>query len=104
MEKLEASLLEITNATIEICPSFPNCPDYDEYRQWSINLGGCSINAVTRYTVAGFDPLANEGETLVRAVGTLRHIQFADPEWILEPRSAADICCPTCTPALNQGC
>ena len=104
MESLEAGLIEVTNAVVEICPSFPNCPDYDQYRQWSIDAGGCSINAVSRYTVAGFDPLANEGETIVRAVGTLRHIQFADPEWILEPRSAADICCPTCTPALNQGC
>lgn len=104
MEKLEAGLIEISGATVEICPSYPDCPDYDEFRQWSINLGGCSINAVTRYTVAGFDPLANEGKTLDRVVGTLRHIQFADPEWILEPRSAGDVCCPTCTPALNQGC
>lgn len=104
MESLEAGLIEVTNATVEICPSYPDCPDYDQYRQWSIDVGGCSINAVSRYTIAGFDPLANQGRTLDRAVGTLRHIQFADPEWILEPRSAADICCPTCTPALNQGC
>lgn len=104
MEKLEAGLIEVTNATVEICPSFPSCPDYDEYRQWSVNLGGCSINVVSRYTLAGFDPEANEGNTLDRMVGTLRHIQFADPEWILEPRNAGDICCPTCTPAQSSGC
>lgn len=104
MEQFEAGLIELNNATVEICPSYPNCPDYDEYRQWSINLGSCSINAITRYSIGGFDPLANEGKQLTKVVGTMRHIQFAQPQWIIEPRGAADVCCPTCTPALNQGC
>lgn len=104
MEQYEAGLIELDAATVEICSAFPNCPDYDEYRQWSINLGGCSINAITRYTIGGFDPLANEGKALTKVVGTMRHIQFAQPQWIIEPRGAADVCCPTCTPAMNQGC
>ena len=104
MERLEAGLIAVENATVEVCPSYPGCPDYDQYRQWTLEVGGCSINVVSRYTVSGFDPTDNVGRSVDRMVGTLRHIQFADPQWILEPRDPADICCPTCTPALNQGC
>lgn len=104
MEKLEAGLITVVNAGVAICGSYPSCPDYDQYRQWTLDLGPCEINVVSRYTLAGFDPLANHGRTVDRMVGTLRHIQFADPQWILEPRSPGDVCCPTCTPALNQGC
>lgn len=104
MEKLESGLIVVESAEIEICPSWPDCPDYDEYRQWTLDAGGCSINVLSRYTLAGFDPPANRGRPVTRMVGTLRHIQFADPQWILEPRNAGDVCCPTCTPALNGGC
>ncbi len=105
MEAREASLVAIEDATIAICSSYPNCPDFDEYRQWTVTLaGGCEINVVSRYTLGNFDPEENEGEAVPRMSGTLRHIQFADPQWILEPRDAADVCCPTCSPALNQGC
>ena len=103
MEKLESGLIVVENAEVEVCPSYPDCPDYDQYRQWTLDAGGCSINVVSRYTLAGFDPTDNRGNAVTRMVGTLRHIQFADPQWILEPRNAGDVCCPTCTPALNGG-
>lgn len=104
MEKLEAGLIVVENATVEICPSYPSCPDYDQYRQWTLDVGGCSINVVSRYTLSGFVPTDNVGKAVPKMVGTLRHIQFADPQWILEPREFGDVCCPSCTPALNQGC
>lgn len=104
MEKLEAGLIEVANATVAVCSSFPNCPDYDEYRQWTLDVGGCEINAITRFSLAGFDPTANVGKAVQRMAGTLRHVQFAQPQWILEPRGPEDVCCPTCTPAYNQGC
>lgn len=104
METLEAGVIAVEDAQVEICASYPNCPDYDEFRQWTLDVGGCSINVVSRYTLGGFDPKENHGRAVTRMVGTLRHIQFADPQWILEPRNAGDVCCPTCTPALNGGC
>lgn len=106
MESYEAGLVEADDVDVQVCNSFPNCPDYDQYRQWTIqfNAGGCAVNVVSNYTLIGFDPTQNVGKTFTKLKGTLRNIQYATPPWIFEPHSPADVCCPTCTPALTQGC
>ena len=68
MEQYEAGLIELDAATVEICSAFPNCPDYDEYRQWSINLGGCSINAITRTARLSPVTTSREGGVVVISV------------------------------------
>jgi hypothetical protein len=104
MEQFESAEIELDNATVEVCSGFPTCPDYDTYKQWAITLPGCAMNTVSNYTLVGFDPIANHGKVFTKLKGTLRNIQFASPPWIIEPHSLADACCPTCTPALTQGC
>jgi len=103
MEQYEASLIEVDAASVQVCSGFPNCPDYDQYRQWTVSLGGCAINVVSNYTLINFDPTQNTGKT-IKLVGTLRNVGPASPPWILEPRATTDACCPSCTPALTSGC
>ncbi len=106
MESYEASLIEVDGAAVQVCATFPDCPVYDQYKQWTLQVtpGNCPINVVSNYTIANFDPRQNAGKTFTKLKGTLRHVQFASPQWILEPHSPADACCPTCSPALTQGC
>lgn len=104
MERWEASLVEVANAEIEVCSSYPSCEDYDEYKQWTVELPcGAKMNVVSQYSLPDLDPRENKGKTMSKVRGTLRHIQYANPEWILEPASDG-VCCPDCTPALTSGC
>ena len=106
MESYEAGLIEVSNAMVTICPTqaTTGCPSYDQYKQWNISLGGCLLNVVSNYTLPNFNPANNVGQTFTKLRGTLRDVGPASPEWILEPHSPADACCPTCTPAITQGC
>lgn len=105
MERWEAALVEVSSADIVVCNSFPSCPDYDQYQQWVIELPcGGQMNVVSNYTLPDLDPEANQGQQFSVIRGTLRHVQFASPQWILEPRGAGDVCCPSCSPAMTDGC
>jgi hypothetical protein len=108
MESYEAGLIEVNDAQITVCPQIATtgCPDYDQYKQWTItvNAGGCLLNVVSNYTLPNFKPTDNVGKTFTKLRGTLRDVGPANPEWILEPHSPADACCPTCSPAITQGC
>ena len=104
MEQLESGLVQVVNASVQVCPGYPTCPDYTQYRQWTVNANPCSLNVVSNYSLIGFDPTQNVGKVFTKMVGTLRQVEFATPQWILEPRGQTDVCCPSCTPALTQGC
>jgi len=49
---------------------------------------------VSAGSVPDFDPLEKQNQPLDRVVGTLRHLSFGRPAWILEPRRPGD--CPQC--------
>lgn len=106
MEAYESSKVELDNAAVQVCSSFPSCPDYDQYRQWTVvsTPGNCVANVVSNFTLIGFDPTQNVGKVFTKLKGTLRNVQYAHPSWIFEPHSPADVCCPSCTPAFTQGC
>lgn len=105
MERYEAGLVEVADADIEVCPSFPSCPDYDQYQQWTVQLPcGARLNVVSNFSLPDLDPEINQGQTLSILRGTLRHVQFANPQWIFEPRDEGDICCPSCVPSMTDGC
>jgi hypothetical protein len=80
---------------------------YNRYFQWSVSftdgLGATrEISVVTAGSIQDFDPVkasdaANKSGTpkkLSKVVGTLRHLVFGRPPWILETRRPGD--CPDC--------
>ena len=59
-------------------------------RFWNtVNLGGAEIAVVTRGVVT-FDPLMHQGQTIGYIAGTLKHLSFGGPPWILQPRDEDD--------------
>jgi len=99
MEQYECGLVEVTNAVIKnVDPG-----DFYEYGQWPVDIGGGSgadLNIVTRNILPDFDPQKNVGKTVEVLRGMLRQHQYADPPWIIYPRSHADITCTECDPPL----
>lgn len=122
MEKLESALVEVRNVTASrefrrcdangdgvidyAIPEEKNCKydcgdevgcvvkeDYDIYFTWTVDVGGIEVGVVSRGLVP-FDPEdeANLGVSIYRIRGTLKHLDFGSPAWILLPRDAADFC------------
>jgi len=103
MEQYESSLVKIEGAWSDF-EGADDCTDYLEYGQWPILLdisgGECDpvrLTVVSSYTVPGLRfTECEEGRTPEPVYfqwmqGTLRHIKYADPPWILEPRGCEDI-------------
>ncbi len=72
---------------------------YRRFGQWTVTfVDGLGVirelSVVTAGSIPKFDPLKAQGQRLSRIVGTLRHLVFGRPPWILEPRRPAD--CPDC--------
>lgn len=81
---------------------------YNRYNQWSVHFeDGMGIerevSIVTAGSIQDFDPLAaseaanatGQPRVIKEIIGTLRHLVFGRPPWIIETRWPAD--CPTCT-------
>jgi hypothetical protein len=84
----------------EACSADAECTElntYYRYGQYAVVLDGCrgaacsKVWAVTRHVVDDFWADHHAGETISVLTGTLRHIFFLDPEWILEIRCPDDI-------------
>lgn len=80
----------------DACEMDPECSEWNqfvEFGQWSVVLspGGPKIYVVSRDDVPEFDPFRMRGQPIRSVTGTLRHVEFLDPAWIMEPRCAADI-------------
>jgi len=99
MEQYECGLVEVTEAVIKSV----DMGDYYEYGQWPVDIGGGSgadLNIVTRNILPDFDPQKNVGKTIEVLRGMLRQHQYAEPQWIIYPRSHTDITCTECDPPL----
>lgn len=99
MEQYECGLVEVTDAVIKSV----SLGDYYEYGQWPVDIGGGSgadLNIVTRNILPDFDPSKNVGKTIEVLRGMLRQHQYAEPQWIIYPRSHTDITCTECDPPL----
>ena len=99
MEQYECGLVEVTDAVIKSV----SLGDYYEYGQWPVDIGGGSgadLNIVTRNILPDFDPQKNVGKTIEVLRGMLRQHQYAEPQWIVYPRSHTDITCTECDPPL----
>lgn len=95
MEKVEAGLVAVENATL--CPLGE---EFETFNQWALDLGnGCqtgdSVAAITQGVVPEFDPAEYVGQVLPRVVGTLRPINIGNFNvWIIFPRSMGDLTLP----------
>jgi hypothetical protein len=70
---------------------------YMSYGQYAVVLDGCrgsgcdKVWAVTRHVVPDFWADHHSDEVIPAITGTLRHIYFLDPEWIIELRCSDDL-------------
>lgn len=84
------------------CGDAPKCvigETYRRYVQWTVNFKDGKgeereLAVVSGGAIPTFDPLQAQGKTLSKIVGTLRHLTFGRPAWILEPRRPSE--CPDC--------
>jgi hypothetical protein len=94
MERLEAALVALDNATL--CPLDE---EFEIYSQWKLDIGlGCGnpINVISAGQVAEFDPADYVGKVFPRVVGTLRPVNIGSFNvWIIYPRSIGDITLPS---------
>ncbi len=52
---------------------------------------GPKIFVVPEGTVPAFDPWTAQGDRLASVTGTLRHVEFLEPPWLVEPRCPDDL-------------
>lgn len=74
------------------CSDDPSCwslESYSDYFQYTVNVNGAEIAVVTR-GIVNFDPLENEGSVISYIAGTIKHLDFGGPPWILQPRNEED--------------
>ena len=103
MEGYESSLVQVFDAWSDFQDA-DECQSYLEYGQWPLRLdvsgGECDpvrMTVVSSYTIPGLRFIECSEGRLPEPVhfewvkGTLRHIKYADPPWILEPRNCDDI-------------
>jgi hypothetical protein len=122
MEKLESAVVRVTNAPSvtefrvcdfngdgvidydnyeedqckEQCGNDVKCvvkEDFDRYFTWTIEIEGQEVGVVTKGIVS-FDPEldTNLGKTIYSITGTLKHLSFGSPAWIITPRGPEDFC------------
>ncbi|MBU1238758.1 hypothetical protein KJ865_03530, partial [Myxococcota bacterium] len=122
MEKLESALVRVTNVTAssefrpcdlngdgmidydnyeedqckENCGDEVNCvvkEDFEQYFTWTVDLDGVEVGVVTR-GIVDFDPeaTASLGANVYSITGTLKHLSFGSPAWIITPRDQDDFC------------
>ncbi|MBU1219833.1 hypothetical protein KKF34_03295 [Myxococcota bacterium] len=67
--------------------------DYDVYFTWTVNLNNVEVGVVSK-GIIGFDPEdeANLGQSIYKITGTLKHLDFGSPAWIIIPRDPEDFC------------
>jgi hypothetical protein len=84
------------------CDNHPECTEitqYFRYGQYSVVLDGCRGSACTAVSVVTRDVLPNfwadhhADMTIPFITGTVRHLSFGRPPWILEARCADDLVC-----------
>jgi hypothetical protein len=76
------------------CNENPDCTEltqYFQYGQWNLNAGGTKVFVVSQDAYPDFDPRANAGQALDLVRGTLKHIEFIEPPWIMEIRCREDL-------------
>ncbi len=68
--------------------------NYDRYFTWFVRIGGQKVGVVTRGIIdeGTFDPEVRLDETIYSITGTLKHLSFGRPAWIITPRDAHDFC------------
>lgn len=117
MEGLESSLVAVENGTIGFsqscdfdgngqidyedqaekeckydCQDEADCwvlEDYKDYFQFTVHVGSGELALVLQGVVA-FNPLEHEGENLSYVAGTIKHLSFGGPPWMLYPRNEGD--------------
>jgi len=76
------------------CNENPECTEltqYFQYGQWNLNVSGTKVFVVSQDAYPDFNPRANAGQSLELVRGTLKHIEFIEPPWIMEIRCRDDL-------------
>lgn len=105
MERWEASVVRLEGLRADFS-SGSDCADYSEFGQWPAVLEGfecgggpARVSVVNANTVPSFrfpdcsldnPPTDAHDVSLDHLVGVLRHLEFADPPWIIDVRSCLD--------------
>lgn len=105
MEKWEASVIRLDGLRSDFA-SGSDCEDYSEHAQWPALIEGVTCNGaparisvVNENTVPSFNfppcslaepPTGAHDREVGYLIGVLRHLQFADPPWIIDVRSCLD--------------
>ncbi len=117
MEELESSLVAVENGVVgqvrvcdandngqidfdipeendckRTCERDPNCwvyESYTDYFQFTLNVDGTEV-AVMLQGIVAFDPRDHQGESISYVAGTLKHLSFGGPPWIVMPRNSDD--------------
>ncbi len=74
------------------CDRDPSCwvyESYTDYFQFTVNVDGAEV-AVTLQGVVAFDPRDHQGQPISYVAGTLKHLSFGGPPWIVMPRNSDD--------------
>lgn len=80
------------------CGDDPRCVVAETYRrfgQWTVHfVDGTDqlreVSVTTTGSAPNFDPTAAKGREIGKLVGTMRHLNFGRPAWIVEPRRSSD--------------
>jgi hypothetical protein len=121
MESVEAGLVRVTDVvvgTMRACDENRDCQiDFDgaegdcaaeceadvlctEESQWRCHEqvavaleggAGPKVSLVLGGTVPGYDAAEHSGDRLASVTGTLRHVEFLEPAWLVEPRCPDDL-------------
>ncbi|MCC6748804.1 MAG: hypothetical protein IT371_14185 [Deltaproteobacteria bacterium] len=84
------------------CGDDPGCQvkeSFVRYNQWTVSFEDGEgtrreLAIVSKGALPNFDPSKALGKKIGRLVGTIRHLGFGRPAWVLEPRRQTD--CPDC--------
>jgi hypothetical protein len=98
-ERAEGGLVSVDAATLA-APMLPTaCPldtQYDQYKQWELDIGGgCGnpISVITAGAVTSWIPEDHVGDQLTAVVGAFKPVNFSGGGgvWVIYPRTAADL-------------
>jgi len=76
------------------CSIDPDCTEltqYFKYGQWALSTEGMKIFVISHEAYPDFDPASRSGQTIQLIRGTIRHIEFVEPPWIMEIRCKDDL-------------
>lgn len=102
MERLEASRVQATDWQIPegFGPGTDEYADFEEYGQWPLTLGGCTVYVESGSTAPDFYPPDYVGQTLPSVSGMVKEVF---DKWVIVVVDADDLVAPSSSRAARRG-